>query len=142
MLEAIREPRRHEGREVFVMSDFDPVSRAVVDCCFQVHRKLGTGLLEDIYEEPVCIELQKKGLSFEAQKQIPVFYEGQKLKKAFRLDIVVENAIILELKAMEKILPIHEAQILTYLKITGIKIGFIVNFREPYFKAAIRRFVL
>ena len=112
-----------------------------MDCCFQVHKKLGAGLLEDIYEEPVCIELQNKGLSFETQKQIPVFYEGQKLKKCFRLDIVVENTIILELKAMDRILPIHEAQILTYLKITGLKIGFIVNFKDPYFKTAIRRFV-
>jgi GxxExxY protein len=137
------EPRRHEAHEVFVSKyTFEDLSREIVDCFFQVHKKLGSGLLESLYEEPVCIELDKKGLFFEVQKEIPVFYDGKKLKNTCRLDIVVEKQVILELKAVERILPVHEAQIITYLKITGLNLGFLVNFHDPYFKTSIKRFVL
>lgn len=137
------EPRRHEAHEVSVQGHgFEALSKDVVDCCYQVHQKLGPGLLEELYEEPVCIELEKKNLSFEAQKQIPVYYDGRKLRKVCRLDILIENQIVLELKAVDRLLPVHEAQILTYLKVTNLKTGFLMNFNEPYFKKAIRRFVL
>lgn len=139
----MNEPRRHEVHEDSSKNyDFEHLSKAIVDCCFQVHQRLGPGLLEELYEEPVCIELNKRGLSFETQKHVPVYYEGHKLKKSCRLDILVENKIILELKAVDRILPVHEAQILTYLKVTSLKTGFLVNFNEPFFKKAIRRFVL
>lgn len=137
------EPRRHEDHEdIPCKHSFENLSKQVVDCCFQVHQKLGSGLLESLYVEPLCIELHKKGLIFEAQKDVPVFYDGIKLKNTCRLDVVIDNQIILELKAVEKVLPVHEAQLITYLKITGLKTGFLVNFNEPYFKAAIKRFVL
>ncbi len=139
----MNEPRRHEDHEEEkVKYNFENLSKDVVDCCFQVHKKLGCGLLEEIYEEPLCIELENKGLSFELQKHSPIFYDGKKLNKTCRLDVVVENKIILELKAVSKLLPIHEAQILTYMRVTSLKIGFLVNFHEPYFKNEIRRFVL
>lgn len=137
------EPRRHEAHEAGTQTaQFCPLSKAVVDCCFQVHRNLGPGLLEALYEEPACIEMQKKGLAFEAQRHIPVYYEGRRLQKSCRLDVLVEDKIILEIKAAEKIMPIHEAQILTYLKVSGLRIGFVMNFGDPYFKRAMRRFVL
>lgn len=138
------EPRRHEEHEVITAHkyNFEDLSKQIVDCCYRVHQFMGVGLLESLYEEPVSIELKKKGLSFELQKEIPVFYEGIRLKNSFRLDIVIENKIILELKAVDRILPVHEAQIITYLKVTGLKTGLLVNFHEPYFKAAIKRFVL
>ena len=81
-------------------------------------------------------------VSFEAQKDIPVFYDGCKLSKTCRLDLLVEEKIIIEIKAVDRLLPVHEAQIITYLKITGLKTGFLINFNEPYFKAALKRFVL
>ncbi|MEO5365358.1 MAG: GxxExxY protein [Magnetococcus sp. WYHC-3] len=137
------EPRRHEDHEDTVQKhNFERLSKDVVDCCFQVHQKLGSGLLEDLYQEPLCIELEKKRLSYELEKQIPVYYDGLQLKRSCRLDFVVEGLIVLELKAVEKILPVHEAQILTYLKVADLKTGFIVNFKDPYFKTAIKRFVL
>lgn len=136
------EPQRHEAHKDSSSLSFEFLSKDVVDCCFQVHRKLGSGLLESLYSEPLCIELAKKGISFEVQKEIPVFYDSVKLKNTCRLDVVVENQIIIELKAVERILPVHEAQIITYLKISGLKIGFLVNFNDPYFKSAIKRFVL
>jgi len=137
------EPRRREEHEVIEHKyDFDALSKEVVDCCFKVHQKMGSGLLEDLYEEPVCIELEKKNIPFESQKVIPVFYDGKKLRKNLRLDIVIDDQIILELKAADRILPVHKAQILTYLKVTGIKTGFLINFNEPYFKQAIQRFII
>jgi GxxExxY protein len=137
------EPRRHEDHEVIMKKfDFDILSKEVVDCCFKVHQKMGCGLLEDLYEEPVCIELDKKNIPFIAQKSLPVFYDGKKLRKTLRLDVLIDNQIILELKAVDRLLPVHEAQIITYLKITGVKTGFLINFNEPYFKNAIKRFVL
>ena len=137
------QPRSHEEhKEAFQKHDFEGISKEVVDCCFKVHQKLGSGLLESLYEEPLCIEMERKNIPFEVQKEIPVFYDGCKLKKSCRLDILVNNQIILELKAVDRILPIHEAQIITYLKITNLKTGFLINFNEPYFKQAIKRFVL
>lgn len=136
-------PRSHEDHEDIVQKyDFEQISKEVVDCCFQVHQKMGTGLLEDLYTEPLCIEFEKRNIKYELEKQIPVYYDGQLLKRSCRLDMVIDNAIILELKAVEKILPIHEAQLITYLKVAKLKTGFLINFKNPYFKSAIKRFVL
>ena len=137
------EPRRHEVHEEIAQKhNFEKLSKDVVDCCFQVHQKLGTGLLEELYTEPLCIEFDRKNIKYELEKQVPVYYDGQLLKRSCRFGMVIEDSIILELKAVEKILPIHEAQILTYLKVANLKTGFLINFKDPYFKAAIKRFVL
>lgn len=114
----------------------------MVDAAFKVHQTIGPGLLEGLYEECMAIELRKRNIPFERQKEIPVFYEGERIPMTYKLDLVVADELVLELKSAVKILPAHEAQILSYLRTSGIKAGLLINFGEPYFKAAIRRFVL
>lgn len=121
---------------------FDDLSRQVVDCAYKVHQYFGSGLMEKIYEEAMCKELEKRKIHYVRQLSFPVFYEGEKLNAMLQLDLVVDNRIILELKCAEKIIPTFEAQILTYMKVSGIETGFIVNFKEPYFKNCIKRFAL
>ncbi len=136
-------PRSHEVLEdKSTKIDFDPLSRQVVDAAYKIHQKLGAGLLEGIYQECFCVELTKRNISFETQKPVSIFYEDVALKSTCRLDLVVENKIIIELKSVERIIPAHEAQILTYMKVSGLKAGFLINYGEPYFKKAIKRFVL
>ncbi len=113
----------------------------VMDCFYQVHQELGAGYTENIYEEACCIEFQRKGLSFEKQKSIPIFYKGEVLNNNFRLDLVVENEILIELKAVEHVLPVHQAQIYSYLKATKYPIGFLVNFNVSLIKEGVRRYV-
>lgn len=116
-------------------------SRAI-ECAFKVHRQLGPGLLESIYETCLLHELKKSGLRFEAQKVLPVVYDGLILETGLRLDVVVQEQIILELKAVESLLPIHQAQVLTYLKLTGFRLGLLINFNTVLLKDGIKRVVL
>ena len=135
-------PRSHEEHEAVTKIAFDDVSRQVVDAAYKVHQSLGTGLLEGLYEECLVIELQKRNIPFERQKEIPVFYEGIKISLTYRMDLIVADSLIVELKSVEKTIPAHQAQILSYMKTSGIKTGLLINFGEPYFKAAIKRFML
>jgi GxxExxY protein len=121
--------------------DLNQVSHQVIGACMEVHRQLGPGLLESTYEECVCHELGLKGMQFERQKVLPVVYKGVKLDCGYRLDVVVERCVILELKAIETLLPVHEAQILTYLKLSGLSLGLLINFNVPVLKQGIRRLV-
>ena len=121
---------------------FDSLSREVVDAAYKIHQTVGTGLLESIYEDCFSIELNKRKISFERQKTIPVYYEGVKISSVLKLDLLVDDQIVLELKSVEKINPAHTAQILTYMKTGGVKTGLLINFGEPYFKQAVKRFVL
>jgi len=107
----------------------------------EVHKALGPGLLESAYEECLCFELSEAGFKFERQKSLPITYKTIQLNCGYRLDLVVENNIIVELKSIEKILPIHEAQILTYLKISGLTLGLLINFNVPILKDGIKRIV-
>jgi len=107
----------------------------------EVHQQLGPGLLESTYEECVCHELRLKGIYFERQKPLPVVYKGVKLECGYRLDVVVERCLILELKAIETLLPIHEAQLLTYLKLSQLTLGLLINFNVPILKQGIKRLV-
>ena len=100
--------------------DINKVSNKIIGAAIEVHKTLGPGLLESVYEQCLCHELNLRGLSFERQKELPVVYKGLKLDCGYRLDIVVEDAIILELKSCEKIEPIHKAQLLTYLKLSEL----------------------
>lgn len=120
----------------------DDGTREIIAAALEVHRHLGPGLLESAYEECLCHELDLRNISFERQKPLPISYKGKSLDCAYRLDLVVGNRILLELKSIEKLLPIHEAQILTYLKLSGIKTGLLINFNEQLLKEGIRRFVL
>jgi GxxExxY protein len=121
---------------------FDPLSKEVVDIAFHIHQTMGPGLLESIYEECFVLSLSKKNISFERQKSVPVYFEGQKINTPLRLDLVVDNKIVVELKSLDHLASAHTAQILTYMRTGGFKTGLLINFGEPYFKKAIRRFAL
>lgn len=117
------------------------ISRIIVDCCFKVHNELGPGLLESVYEEVLSYELIKRGLYIERQKGIPVVYDNLKMELGFRADIIIENKVIIELKSIDAIAPVHSKQLLTYLKLTGFKLGLLVNFNEALIKDGIKRIV-
>ncbi|MBK7632157.1 MAG: GxxExxY protein [Ignavibacteriales bacterium] len=117
------------------------ISKILVDCCFKVHTELGPGLLESVYEEVLSYEIIKRGLKLERQKAIPVVYDNIKMELGFRADIIAENKVIIELKSIESIAPVHTKQILTYLKLTGLKLGLLVNFNEALIKDGIKRIV-
>ena len=106
----------------------EPLSEQVIGAAIEVHRTLGPGLLESAYEECLCHELHFRGLAFKRQVELPVHYKGVSLDCGYKLDIVVKDQIILELKCVEHLLPVHEAQLLTYLKLTGKRVGFLLNF--------------
>jgi GxxExxY protein len=115
------------------------LSKIAVDSAFAVHKYFGPGLLESAYEACLVHELAKRGLLTERQKTCPILYDGLEIENGYRLDIVVEGALILELKCVEKILPVHQAQIMTYLRLSGIKTGLIINFNTPLIKDEIKR---
>ena len=128
-----------EARRKLVLED---LTEQIIGAAIEVHKELGPGLLESVYEECLCHELHLRGISFNRQVPLPVEYKGVKLDCGYKLDIIVEDAVILELKCVEKILPIHEAQLLTYLKITGKKVGFIFNFNVAVLSRGLVRKVL
>jgi GxxExxY protein len=122
-------------------SHLNHLSHKVIGACINVHRELGPGLLESAYEECVCHELYLAGLTFERQKPLSLVYKGIKLDCGYRLDVVIENRIILELKAVETLMPIHEAQVLTYLKLSKLTLGLLINFNVPVLKQGLKRLV-
>src|SRR5436190_19200607 len=107
---------------------FREITEQVIGACIEIHKQLGPGLLESAYEECLCYELSQQGIVFERQKPLAVAYKSVKLDCGYRLDLVVENKIIVEMKTVEKLLPIHEAQLLTYLKISSLTLGLLINF--------------
>jgi len=117
------------------------LSRIVFDCAIKVHQTLGPGLLESAYEECLFYELKKSGLAIEKQKPLPLVYEEVKLDIGYRLDILVENKLILEIKSVDALNEIHFAQLLTYLKLTNCKLGLLINFNVALIKHGIRRIV-
>lgn len=123
------------------MTKEDEISSKIIGLAIEVHKILGPGLLESTYEECLCRELSLNRLSFERQKTLPVEYKGISLDCGYRIDSLVENCVIVELKSIESLLPIHQAQLLTYLKLTGIKLGLLVNFNVPILKEGIKRIV-
>jgi GxxExxY protein len=120
----------------------EAAASAAIECAFRVHRQLGPGLLESIYEICLLQELKKSGLHFESQKALPVIYGDLTLEAGLRLDIIVEKSVILEIKAVETLLPIHQAQLLTYLKLTGLRLGLLINFNTALLKDGIKRVIL
>jgi GxxExxY protein len=114
----------------------------ILGAAIEVHKVLGPGLLESAYEECLCYELRQRGLAFERQVELPIVYKGVALSCGFRIDLVVENVILVELKAIERLLPIHEAQLLTYLRLSGKRVGFVMNFNVVVLKHGIVRKVL
>ena len=122
--------------------ELNPLTTEIVDCAFQVHQYFGPGLLETVYHEAFLIELKNRQISFETEKYQPLSYKGQNMASSFKADILIDNSIIIELKAVEKILPVHQAQILSYLKLMNKKLGFLINFNVPLIKNGINRYVV
>ena len=120
----------------------DPLTEKIIGFAISIHRDLGPGLLESAYEECLCYEIEQAGLSFRRQAALPVVYKSVRLDCGYRMAIVVEGRVIVELKTVERLLPIHEAQMLTYLKLSGLGIGLLLNFNTPVLKDGIRRMLL
>jgi len=120
----------------------EEIFKKVLDCAFEVHTNLGPGLLESVYEECLIFELQMAGLNVEKQKSLPLIYKGLKLESHLRVDILVENQIVIELKAVEELTDVHLAQTLTYLKLSGCKLGLLANFNVAHLKNGIKRVIM
>jgi GxxExxY protein len=149
-------PQKHEDSKngeafntVNHKKNFEPVSESVekvgkliIDSAYNVHYNLGPGLLEKVYEICFCHELEKRGLSYQRQVDIPIVYDNIRFNEGLRLDVVVEDCIICELKALETVNPVWEAQILSHLKLTGKRLGFLINFNVAKMKDGVRRFVI
>ena len=117
------------------------LTEKVIGCAIEVHKAIGPGLLESAYEECLCYELAQNGLKFERQVPLPVVFKGVKLDCGYKLDIIVENTVIIELKAVDRIIAIHEAQLLSYLRMLDLRVGLILNFHSSVLKQGIRRIV-
>ena len=123
------------------MMNENEISKIIVNTAFQIHTQLGPGLLESVYEEILYFELSKQGLKVERQKAIPVIWNELKMEIGFRADLIVENKVIIEIKSVETIAPVHPKQLLTYLRLTGFKLGLLINFNKPLIKTGITRIV-
>lgn len=120
----------------------DTVATAIVDAAYQVHRALGPGLLERVYEVCLCHEIQKRGFKTDRQVVVPITYDKLTFDEGFRLDLLVENCVICELKAVENLNPVWQAQLLSYMRLTGKQLGLLINFNVPLIKNGIQRLVL
>lgn len=140
-------PLRHEGTTVHkegfkaIPESLEEIGKLIVDSAYTVHINLGPGLLEKVYEVCFCHELKKRGLSYQRQVYIPIVYDNIEFKEGLRLDVIVEDCIICELKALENVNPVWEAQIISHLKLTNNRLGYLINFNVPRIKNGIRRFV-
>jgi GxxExxY protein len=143
--EPILDPARStmvKGRQYeSVPADIEAVAKEVVDAAYNVHKVLGPGLLESVYEACLQHELRKRGLKVEAQVPVPVVYDGLRLDAGLRLDLLVEGKLIVEIKSVERMNPVYDAQLLTYLKLTGLRLGLLINFNVSVIKQGIRRIV-
>jgi GxxExxY protein len=146
------EPQRHEGHEgrkyeekkeyVPIPAETEKVAHEVIQGAFRVHRELGPGLLESVYESCLCHELSKSRLEFKRQLALPIVYDGLRLESGLRIDLLVEDCLIVELKACDGLLPIHQAQTLTYLKLAQVRLGLLINFNVELLKDGLKRIVL
>jgi GxxExxY protein len=132
------ESQRHRENE----NEKDPRTASIIGAAIEVHRQLGPGLLESAYEQCLCHELHLRGLSFKCQVDLPVSYKGLKLDCGYKIDLIVSDEVVVELKSVERILPVHEAQLLTYLKLSGKNVGLLINFNSSLLTQGIVRRVL
>ena len=132
------------GRGSFpvVPPETDRLASAVTAAALAVHRSLGPGLLEGIYEECLCAELKEMGLAVQRQVQIPIFYRGIRIGADYRADVVVSGQVLVEVKSVEHVPPVHHAQLLTYLKLSGLRLGLLINFNVPVIRDGIKRMIL
>ena len=129
----------HEGTKT--RRDKEEISSIVVDCAFHLHTELGPGLLESVYEVVLAKSLQKKGLRVERQIPVPIVFEGMKFDEEFRADLLIEDLLLIELKSVENLMPVHSKQVLTYLRLLNIPLGLLINFGANTFKEGIKRIV-
>ena len=122
--------------------NFDDLSNRVIGCAIEVHRQLGPGLLESAYEQCLSYALNRAGINFQTQVALPIEYKQIKLDCVYRIDILVENQLIVELKSVDQLLKIHEAQVLTYTKLANVNVGLLINFNVDLLKKGIKRLVL
>ncbi|HEX9330890.1 MAG TPA: GxxExxY protein [Anaerolineales bacterium] len=125
-----------------IAPNVEKIGKAVLNAAFKVHTTLGPGLLESVYETTMAYEIRKSELVVATQVALPILYDGQKLESGFRLDMLVEKCVIVELKSVETMNPIYEAQIMTYLRLSGVRLGFLINFNVKHLKDGIKRFVV
>ena len=121
------------------MNHHTSLTQKVIGCAIEVHRTLGPGLLEIVYETCLCRELALAGIDFVRQVKLPVHYKGEPVYCELKIDIIVEQSLVLEVKAVQQVLPVHEAQLLTYLRVSGLSLGLLLNFNEETMKHGIRR---
>lgn len=124
------------------MKSRNELSYEIIGCAYEVHKTLGAGLLESTYEMCLCYELEKAGIVFERQKELPVNYKGITLNCGYRIDILVEKQIIIELKSVEALLPVHTAQIMTYMKLSNHSLGLLINFNTTNLQNGIKRYII
>ena len=124
------------------MESDNALTRRVIGCAIEVHRTLGPGLLEAVYEACLCREFQHAGIVHVRQQKLPVIYKGELVECDLKIDVIVEQSLILEIKSVYQLLPVHEARVLTYLRVSGLKMGLLLNFNEETLKQGIRRRVL
>lgn len=130
------------GNDATDRAAVEAIGRDVVDSAFHVHAELGPGLLESAYEHCLIHELTSRGVPVERQVQVPVHYKDTRIDAGFRLDLLVAGRVIVEIKSVEKLMPIHQAQMMTYLRLTGCRLGFLVNFNTKLFKDGLKRVVM
>lgn len=123
----------------YSLEELNELTHEIIECCIEVHKELGPGLMESIYEECLETVLIESGLDVKRQVEVPLFFKGQKLNKYFKIDMLINNAIVLELKSVETILPVHEAQLVSYLKLSNKNLGLLINFNSKYLKNGLRR---
>jgi len=121
--------------------EINEITSIIIEECIKIHSDLGPGLFESVYEEILYYRLTKRGIHVQKQAAIPVFYEEVKMDVGFRADLIVDNRVIVEIKSIEAIAPVHHKQVLTYLKLTGLKVGLLINFNEALLKDGIKRIV-
>ena len=122
-----------------VRRNINEITSSIIGACIEVHRELGPGLIESAYEECLCYELGRRELPFTRQQPLPVNYKGISLDCAYLMDVVVHNVVVLELKSVEKLMLIHDAQLITYLNLSGLSLGLLINFNVPVLKQGIKR---
>jgi GxxExxY protein len=124
-----------------VSPEQEQIGKLIVDAAYCVHKELGPGLLEKVYEVCFCYELAKRGVAYRRQVDIPITYDGKVFNEGLRIDVLVEEKIICELKAVDNVNPVWQAQILSHLKLTNLRLGYLINFNVPLIKGGIKRFV-
>ena len=122
-------------------AETERLAALLVDACIKIHRELGPGLLESVYERVLAHELEQRGCHVERQVSIPIIYEGMRFDEGFRADLVIDSSLLVELKSAERLAPVHKKQVLTYLRLTGLSLGFLINFGEELMKTGIHRII-